>query len=207
MTFAQHETRHERRKRLATFLIIAGIFTLIMVCARQPLHAAAAEDKSLKKACIKATIFAIEQEIDLYEQRLKAVKSGSDDGDGNGGKDGSSGTVSNAKISEYKQRLKELKTEHRKYCFMRVSKYTLPQNKTVTVAVTQPYHPGSILELVNITRSGPFYHLAGIKDNNYQLLKAEFTYTMTIYPVYKKDYVLPNIENYYVYLSTFNAIP
>lgn len=199
--------RSRRGKRFVTFLIGTVIFSLIMVCSCRPLHAAAEEDKNLKKACIKATICAIGQEIELYEQRLKAAKSGSDDGDGNGGKDGSSGTVSNAKISEYKQRLKELKTERRKYCFMRVSKYTLPQNKTVTVAVTQPYHPGTILELVNITRSGPFFHLVGIKDNDYQALKAGLTYTMTIYPVYKKDYILPYIENYYIYVGAFNTIP
>ena len=89
---------------------------------------------------------------------------------------------------------------------MRISKYSLPQNQTVTVAVTQSYRPGAILELVNITRSGPFYHLAGIKDNDYQVLKAGAKYTMTIYPVYKRDYALPHIENCYVYVSAFNTI-
>ncbi|HBE05584.1 MAG TPA: hypothetical protein DCY85_03735 [Firmicutes bacterium] len=201
--------RRGRRKRFTIFLVSAVTITLIMVCTYQPLHAAAKENRSLKKACIRATIYAIGQEIDLFEQRLKAVKSRSDDVDGNGaGSDSNSDTADNsAKVSEYKQRIKELKAERRKYWFMKVSKYTLPQSKSVTVAVTQLYHPGSILELVNITRSGPFYHLAGIKDHDYQALKAGSIYTMTIYLVYQRDYALPHIENYYVYVSAFSAIP
>ena len=179
-------TGSKNRKGLIVCSICAAtILTLIMVSVYRPLHAAAAEEnRSLKKACIKATICAINQEINLYRQRLKAAEDG----------------------AEYRKRIKELKSERRKYFFMRIDDYTLPQNQTVTVAVTQSYRPGTILELTNLTRSGPFYHLAGIKDNNYRALKAGINYTMTIYKVYQKDYVLPLIENYYVYVSDFSVI-
>lgn len=114
------------------------------------------------------------------------------------------GPGDSSNIPVFKKRIEELKAELEKYRAMNPERYTLPEKKTVTVFVNEPYKEGSILELENMTKSGPFYHLAGIRDDDYQALKTGLKYTMTIYPVYKRDYVLPFAVNYYVYVSDFN---
>ena len=87
---------------------------------------------------------------------------------------------------------------------MKPDSYILPEKKTVTVTVSRPYQAGSLLELDDLTKSGPFYHLAGLRGDDYQALKTGQKYTMTIYPVYQRDYVLPFAVSNYVYLDDFS---
>jgi hypothetical protein len=99
-----------------------------------------------------------------------------------------------------KNRIIELKAEREKYLGMDPAAYTLPEKKTVIVKGSQPVKKGSFLELVDMSRSGPFYHLAGIKNNDYSALKTGRRYILTIYLVYPRDYFFPSS---YVYVSGF----
>jgi hypothetical protein len=87
----------------------------------------------------------------------------------------------------FKKRIAELQGELEKYRAMDLDSYTLPEKKTVTVLVNGPYKEGSILELEDMTKSGPFYHLAGIRGDDYNAFITGLKYTMTVYFVYKRD--------------------
>lgn len=160
-------------------LTVAGLF----IC--RPLNA---DEDALKRACIDATVRAISMEIRNYEQKLLAAQCGP-------------GNPANVPV--FRNRLSELNTELTRFRGMKPKDYTLPEKKTVAVLVNQALQDGSLLEIDDMTKSGPFYHLAGISGDDYGALKTGRKYTMTIYPVYKKDYVLPLAVSYYVYACGF----
>jgi hypothetical protein len=135
----------------------------------------------------QATMSAIEMEIERFEQRLTAAKEGPGD---------------SQNIPDFEKRIEKLRTEGERLKKNRCATlgYPLPERKTVRVKVTHPYAQGSLLELVDMTRSGPFYHVAGIKGDNYKSLKPNETYRVWIDPVYPRDYPFPS---YYVYIEDF----
>ena len=139
----------------------------------------------LEKTCIKATMAAIEMEIKRFEQKLKAAKSGPGD-PGN--------------VPFFEKRIEKLRAEHERYEKMRPLDYLMPKKKTVKGKVSDRYAQGSLLEINDMSRSGPFYHVAGIGRNNYHSLKPGRKYRMTIYLVYPRDYPFPS---YYVYIQDF----
>jgi hypothetical protein len=143
------------------------------------------KDLVLKEACLKATLSAIEIEIERFEQRLIAAVEGP----------GDSGNV-----LTLEKRIDELLDAYEKYRKMRPADYLLPEKKTVKVKTTQPSQQDSVLELKGMSRSGPFYHAAGIEGNGYEVLKSDKTYRMTIYLVYPRDYPFPSN---YVYIENF----
>jgi len=130
---------------------------------------------------------AIEMEIERFEQRRKAAKEGPGDPQN---------------IPDFEKRIEKLRTERERLKNNRYATfgYSLPEGKTVRVKVTHQYAQGSLLELVDMTRSGPFYHVAGIKGDDYKSLKPNETYRVWIDPVYPRDYPFPS---YYVYIEDF----
>lgn len=140
-------------------------------------------DLILKKACLKATLAAIKMERERFEQRLKVAKEGPGDPQN---------------IPDFEKRIEELDAEYGKYEKMGPAHCAVPEKKTVKVKVTHAYQEGSILELKQMSRSGPFYHVAGIEGNDYELLKPDKTYQMTIYMVYPRDYPF---TSHYVYIE------
>ena len=135
----------------------------------------------------QATMSAIDIEIERFEQKLKAAKEGPGDPQN---------------IPDFEKRIEKLNTERERLKNNRYPTfgYSLPQGLTVRVKVTHPYTQGSLLELVDMTRSGPFYHVAGIKGDDYKFLKPNETYRVWIDPVYPRDYPFPS---YYVYIEDF----
>jgi hypothetical protein len=171
--------------------VIGLLFVAVVMAGlvmRGPLNAAGTDERPLKEACIKATVRAIGMEIKSYEQKLDAAQNGS-------------GDASN--IPVFKKRIVELKDELEKYRAMDPESYIIPEKMSVAVSVSRTYQEGSILELEEMTKSGPFYHLAGIRGDDYNVLKNGQKYTMTVYLVYKRDYVFPFAANYYVYAGDF----
>ncbi|MCJ7593155.1 MAG: BPTI/Kunitz domain-containing protein [Desulfobacterales bacterium] len=140
-------------------------------------------DRVLKKAYMKATISAIEMEIGRFGQKLKAAKEGPGD-PGN--------------VPELERRIGEFRAELGKYERMTPAEYVVPESRTVEVRPTHAYRQGSLLELTDMTRSGPFYHMAGIRGDDYGSLKPNKAYRMTIYLVYPRDYFF---SNHYVYID------
>lgn len=142
-------------------------------------------DLVLKRACQNTILSAIEIEIERFEMKRDAAREGLGD-PGN--------------VLIFENRIDELLDEYEKYKRVRPADYQLPEKKTVKVKVTHAYQQGSLLELKGMSRSGPFYHVAGIRGGNYKLLIPNKTYHTTIYPVYSRNYPFPN---YYVYIEDF----
>jgi hypothetical protein len=67
------------------------------------------------------------------------------------------------------------------------------------INVTEPLSDGSLLDVQGATRSGPFYHLAGIKGGDYGVFKPGSTYTVELCLVYRREY-FGFIGDYYVYV-------
>jgi len=150
-------------------------------------------DRSLKQACLKATMAAIQLEMFCLEDRYAAAIEGA-------------GNKENALVID--KRISELDDENYKYKNMWPGDYELPDKITVKVKTTQLYQQGSILELKKMSRSGPFYHIIGVFGEEdsiegidyYESFKPNKSYRMEIYPVFQHDYPFPS---YYVYIGDF----
>ncbi|WP_022854952.1 hypothetical protein [Thermodesulfobacterium thermophilum] len=79
-----------------------------------------------------------------------------------------------------------------------------PVEREVEVVVTKPYDYGSVLEVVGMTKSGPFYHIAGIEGDDLSILQSG-KYKLKLYLVYKREYFGP-IGNYYVYVDSVERV-
>ena len=154
---------------------------------REKSRIAADPEYELKKACLEATLVAIQLEIFRFEDKYAAAIEGL-------------GNPENAPVIN--KRISELNVEYGKYKKMHPADYKLPEMKKVKIKTTQQYQEDSILELKNMSRSGPFYHIAGILGNDYESVKSDKTYRMTIYPVYHRDYPFPSD---YVYIADFHV--
>lgn len=166
------------------------------------------DESELKKALINAVVKAIEMEIKRNENRLKVAESGV-------------GPKEN--VERFKAKIEELKSELEKFKNMKSEDYSLPQGeeteinlekmrkfgplipplkKEVKVTVETPYRSGSVLDIDRMTKSGPFYHVAGIKGDDLNILKVGKRYQLLIYLVYKREY-FGLIPDYYVYIAEF----
>lgn len=169
---------------------------------------ASADELELKKALINAVVKAIEMEIKRNENRLKVAESGV-------------GPKEN--VERFKAMIEGLKNELDKFRNMKLEDYSLsqeketeinlekmrkfgpvmpPLKKEVKVTVETPYKLGAILDIDGMTKSGPFYHVAGIKGDDLNTLKVGKRYQLLIYLVYKREY-FGLIPDYYVYIAEF----
>ncbi|MEM5770892.1 MAG: hypothetical protein AAGU32_21810, partial [Bacillota bacterium] len=57
----------------------------------------------------------------------------------------------------------------------------------------------TLLHIDRLTKSGPFYHLAGITGGDYTVLQVNTRYNMTFYRVYPRSYW--NMNSDYVYVA------
>lgn len=162
-----------------------------------------------QKGCLKATVKAIEIEIGDYNQRLKLAERGV-------------GPAGNTQ--RFKKKIEELRTELEKFRNMKPEEYMAsaredhkkkadffdeilktgpvipPEKVAVSILADEKCRDGVILNVIGMTRSGPFYHVAGIVDDDYGLIKPNKKYELTIYLIYKREYVA-FIPDYYVYIA------
>lgn len=152
-------------------------------------------ESTLKEDLIKATIKAIEMEIKRYEE---------------------------SSHPDRKEKINYLKGELRRFKEMSPDSYKLeeepkneslfesllkfgplipPIEKEIEIIVTEPLKVGDLLNCVGMTRSGPFYHLAGISDKIAKDIE-KGKYKVKLYLIYKREY-FGFIMNYYVFLSDF----
>ncbi len=139
----------------------------------------------------KAMIFAIESEIARYRQR----------GD-------------QAKIAELNEQLKKFQSmpdsefplppeepEPSGQSLLTPSGPILPPQVVETeVVISGALKPGTLLEVAGMTKSGPFYHLAGSRGDILNRLKPGQKYAVILCLLYKREY-FGQIPNYYVYLA------
>lgn len=161
-----------------------------------------------KKGCLKATINAVRMEIDDYGQRLKLAQRGV-------------GPAGNAE--RFQKTIVELRAELKKLTDMKPADYTLlrgdaannlsffdkmqhvgpimpPEKQKVSIFADRKCGNGAILDVAGMTRSGPFYHVAGIVNDDYGRIEPNKKYELTIYLVYKRKY-FGLIPDYYVYIA------
>jgi len=143
----------------------------------------------LKKACINATIRAIELEIGRCKKWLEIPEEELTEG---------------AKSrEEIESRLNQLQIDLEKYKNIQLHDYELPEKIEIIGWVDKPCTENTILQIEDMTRSGPFYHIVGIKGGDYAVIKPKTKYRMTIYLVYPRYYPFPS---YYIYIDDYKQI-
>jgi hypothetical protein len=193
---------------LAEELGIDGNSTLSVTNGVSPrsMDAITAEN-ALKRELAAAMIRAIGRELRGTEEKLKTALNGI----------GPAGNV-----EKFKNRIAELKGQLVAYqqmnpydfvlgtakeegpeAFFEKAEYgpvTPARKRTVSVMVKEPYQEGADLEVEGATKSGPFYHLAGIAKGAYGRLKPGRQSDLVLYLLYKREY-FSQIPDYYVYLA------
>ncbi|MCS7241974.1 MAG: hypothetical protein N2205_01530 [Candidatus Caldatribacterium sp.] len=142
---------------------------------------------------IRATIFALESEIKRYTER--------DDG-------GQKEKV--VLLSKELERFKSMSPAEYRLSgeeVVNLKKFGVlmpPQLQEVEV-LAPPQKLGDILEVVGMTRSGPFYHVAGIRGGTFSHFLPSRRYRMTLYLVFRREY-FAFIPNYYVYIADWEEM-
>ena len=183
------------------------LFSIFLFIHSAPISAQTG-DTGTREACLKAVRSAVEMELKDYGQRLKTAEQGV-------GPDGN--------VAKFKNRIKELGSQLKKITEMKPDEYRLlspegnqqdigiknlgnygpvmpAEKRSVVIQVDQECKKGLVLNVEGMTRSGPFYHVAGIVNDDYSRIKLNHRYELTFYLVYKREY-LGFIPDYYVYIA------
>jgi len=145
----------------------------------------------LKKNCIAAAICGIDLEIVKHQKWIDMRKKGE---------------VDDKDLPEIEGRLNRLKADLEKYQKMKLDLYVIPEKREeiAWISTNEPLGDNSILYVENMSMSGPWYHLVGIRGNNYSVIQPDTKYLMNIYLVYPKYYW--TMPSYYVYVFDINNI-
>ncbi|WP_438317356.1 hypothetical protein ACP6EK_02375 [Candidatus Caldatribacterium sp. SIUC1] len=151
------------------------------------------EDLMLREDLRDAAIWAVKAEIQRYQESDHPDK--------------------DAKISALREilaRLQHMSPEDYPLPSEEQPQKTLPTNFGVLLppeirevdVVSPPQRIGDLLEVVGMTRSGPFYHVAGIRGRDFSVFAPSSRYRLKLYLVYRREYFL-GIPNYYVYVASW----
>lgn len=183
---------------------LAGLYTLAVTNWVFPRSEDAIVDEMiLKRLLLDATKRATEIELHDCEARLKTASDGV-------------GPAGNAE--KFRNRTAQLKNQVETFQKMDPFYYPLPsvqaqapdvfaeqaaygpvtppQKKTITITVKEACKEGSLLDVEGMTKSGPFFHLAG---GEFSCLKVGQKYKATVYLVFKRESLGFNAD-YYVHL-------
>ena len=130
------------------------------------------KNEIVKKSCLKATITAIKVEIGRCQRWIEQRINNPDAKD----------------LPELKEELAKLQADLERFQKMKVHEYELPSKTATTVWVVEAAKDGSILYVDRMSKSGPWYHLAGIVGDDYSVLQPDVRRKVTFYPVYKRSY-------------------
>jgi len=75
--------------------------------------------------------------------------------------------------------------------------------KQTEIIVDKKISVGDIVNVKGMTKSGPFYHVAGIRRDVLEKIQVGKKYKVSLCLVYKREY-FGFIPNYYVYLAEIN---
>lgn len=180
-----------------------------LAAAPAPGPAPAASEVALRQGCLEATRRAVALELRGAEERLRGARSGL-------------GPAENVK--RFEDRVARLTTERDRFDAVAAADYSLPdgrpepepellapgvsgpleppRKKVISIVAAETSGEGSLLEAEGQSRSGPFYHLAGIRGGDYRVLQPGRRYELEVYLVYRRDYV-GFIQDHYVYVAAF----
>ncbi|MDY0296909.1 MAG: hypothetical protein RB296_06280 [Acidobacteriota bacterium] len=142
----------------------------------------------IKADCLRASLRALELEIANLDAKIKAAREGPGDP---------------ANIGHFQRKRSELLSELKVLLELRVHSYRLPDNKTLRIRVDRPLEENGLLHTHGGSRSGPFYHIAGMRNDSYSLLTMGKNYQLTAYMVRQRDYPFPD---FYVYIADWRKI-
>lgn len=150
------------------FTVALIIMTFSVYVAANGVNFCFAEDSAkpdqlqiLKKTCLQATITAIKMELSHYK-----------------------GGINQKNNSEESSKVKALKDDLEEYQKMDVSDYTLPYKMVSTMWVESEAKNGSLLYVERMSKSGPWYPLAGIVGDDYSILQPGMKKEVVFYAVY-----------------------
>lgn len=186
-------------KKCTLLIVLSAIF--FGAFAQQPASKQPnALQSELKKLCLEATKTAIQLEMANYQRWIDVRKQQN----------------APAEAAEFQKTLDSLKIELETYQKMPIDKYILPEGKqaphdffsqnfvreeiTTTAWVESNAQNNTILHVEGMSKSGPWYHLAGIIGNDYSKLKPNTKYRITFYTVYKRNYW--NMPSAYVCITS-----
>lgn len=141
-----------------------------------------------KRACLSSTVKAIQLEIERYEVWIENAKL----------------QKNSEKELEYQITIDSLKKDLNTFQKMKDSDYVLPLKRSVfsypsnirftpqlittTAWVEEAATDNTVLYVEGMSKSGPWFHLAGIVENDYSVLKPKVKYKITFYTVYGCNY-------------------
>jgi|GEM_PF-1770705 len=141
------------------------------------------QQTELKQACLSATMTAIQMEIDRYQKWIELRKQQGD----------------SQALRDLEGALVSLQADLEKYRNMNACDYVLPEKVISTAWVQNKPAEDALLYIDMMSKSGPFYHLAGIAGNDYSVLQPGTRYDMTFYKIYPRSYW--NMDSDYVYIA------
>lgn len=141
------------------------------------------QQTDLKKQCLSATIVAINLEIERYQRWIEFRKKQEDQKD----------------LVALQESLAALEVDLERHRTMDAKDYVLPE-KIDTVAWMGD-RPGkdSVLYVEGMTKSGPWYHVAGVGGDDYSLLQRTDKQQINLYCVYPRSYW--GMSSAYVYIG------
>ncbi len=162
----------------------------------------------LRESLRRSTVKAIELEIGAYTEKLRVAEEG---------------TGPEENKAKFRQKIEDLEAERVRFIRMQPGEYPKPVKPTaspssvldeataygpmvpaelreVVVVVSEPCSIGGLLPVEGSSRSGPFFHLAGIQGGDAGILKPGKRYQLTVYLVYRREY-FGFIGDYYVYVA------
>jgi hypothetical protein len=143
------------------------------------------EQTTVKKACLAATRTAITLEIRRYAGWIDLRKSGQ---------------VAAGDLPALEATLARLKEDLQKYQAMKPEDYALPPPREMTAWVQSQAADNAILYIDRMSRSGPWYHLAGSVGGNYGPLQPNVRKKVAFYSVYPRHY--GSMESAYVCIAS-----
>jgi len=192
-------------RRALPALVLAAVLCPTAVSASPRTEESPAD---LRESLRQSTVRAIELEIDAYTAKLQAAE----------GAGGSAGDR-----DRFRRAIEALEAERERFAAMPAGEYpdpvaAAPDTASVldevaaygpmvpavlreaVVVVTAPYGDGSQLEVEGTSKSGPFFHLAGVRGGDPGVLKPGKRYRATLYLVYRREY-FGFIGDYHVYVT------
>jgi len=146
---------------------------------------AMAGDLELKKACLEATLQAVQLEIGRHEGWIEARQ-----------KQGEA-------VGDVQEALQKLQADLKKYQGMKPAEYELPPPTRSVAWVNGTAAANTILYVDDMSRSGPWFHLVGVAGG-YAALRPVQRYQVTFYPVYPRSYW--HMHSAYVYVAKAEAV-
>lgn len=192
------------RRALSVIFLGATIASPVLIASPR----AEESPVDLRESLRQSTIVAIQLEIDAYTEKLRAAEAGT-------------GPAENRE--KFRAKIVALEAERERFERITATEYPDPvasapdassvfdeatawgpmvpaELREAVVEVTGPYEIGSLLEAEGTSRSGPFFHLAGILGGDAAVLKPGRRYRITMYLVYRREY-FGFIGDYYVYVG------